>query len=127
MPDRLTLRSLLVLPGERVILRERWESDIDDRLRYPIDPVKKITTARHGGGTGMAAATTPAITWPPAMGLPSPATTGGRSSTKAIASAAPGCASTPISTAPPTPPAWSCPDCVISVAGPSAPTSSPSR
>jgi hypothetical protein len=38
MPDRLTLRSLPVLPGERVILRERRESDIDDRLRYPIDP-----------------------------------------------------------------------------------------
>jgi hypothetical protein len=38
MPGRLTLRSLPVLRGERVILRERRESDIDDRLRYPIDP-----------------------------------------------------------------------------------------
>src|SRR6266496_1696477 len=38
LPGRLTLRSLPVLRGERVILRERRESDIDDRLRYPIDP-----------------------------------------------------------------------------------------
>jgi len=38
MPDRLTLGPLPVLRGERVILRERRESDIDDRLRYPIDP-----------------------------------------------------------------------------------------
>ena len=38
MPDRLTLRPLPVLRGERVILRERRDSDIDDRLRYPIDP-----------------------------------------------------------------------------------------
>lgn len=37
MPDRLRLGPLPVLDGERVILRERGESDIDDRLRYPID------------------------------------------------------------------------------------------
>src|SRR5215470_15581169 len=43
------------------------------------------------------------------MGQPSPATTPGRSSTKATAWAAPGCASIPISTAPPTPSACSCP------------------
>ncbi len=55
----------------------------------------------------MAAAITPASIWPPAMGQPSPVATGGRSSTKAIASAAPGCASTPISTVPPTPSACS--------------------
>jgi hypothetical protein len=38
MLDRLTLGPLPVLRGERLILRERRESDIDDRLRYPIDP-----------------------------------------------------------------------------------------
>src|SRR6266571_4980692 len=38
MPDRLTLPPLPTLRGERVILRERRESDIDDRLRHPIDP-----------------------------------------------------------------------------------------
>lgn len=38
MPDRLTLLELPMLRGERVILRERRDSDIDDRLRYPIDP-----------------------------------------------------------------------------------------
>jgi RimJ/RimL family protein N-acetyltransferase len=38
MPDRLALPPLPVLRGERVILRERRDSDIEDRLRYPIDP-----------------------------------------------------------------------------------------
>jgi [ribosomal protein S5]-alanine N-acetyltransferase len=38
MLDRLTLPALPVLPGERVILRGATESDIDDRLRHPIDP-----------------------------------------------------------------------------------------
>ena len=38
MLDRLTLPALPVLPGERVILRGSTESDIDDRLRHPIDP-----------------------------------------------------------------------------------------
>jgi hypothetical protein len=36
MPDRLT--PLPTLRGERVILRERRESDFDDRLRHPVDP-----------------------------------------------------------------------------------------
>jgi RimJ/RimL family protein N-acetyltransferase len=30
-----------VLPGDRVLLREARESDIDDRLRHPIDPVEE--------------------------------------------------------------------------------------
>jgi [ribosomal protein S5]-alanine N-acetyltransferase len=38
MPDRLALLPLPTLRGERVILRERRDSDIDDRLRQPIDP-----------------------------------------------------------------------------------------
>jgi ribosomal-protein-alanine N-acetyltransferase len=38
MPDRLTLLALPTLRGERVILREPRVSDIDDRLRHPIDP-----------------------------------------------------------------------------------------
>jgi hypothetical protein len=38
MPDRLTLLPLPTLRGDRVILRGRRESDIDDRLRHPIDP-----------------------------------------------------------------------------------------
>jgi RimJ/RimL family protein N-acetyltransferase len=38
MPGRLRPGPLPVLRGERVILRERRESDIGDRLRYPIDP-----------------------------------------------------------------------------------------
>jgi RimJ/RimL family protein N-acetyltransferase len=36
--DRLTLPPLPALQGERVILREHRESDVDDRLRHPIDP-----------------------------------------------------------------------------------------
>jgi len=38
MPDQQTLRLLPVLRGARVILRGRRELDIEDRLRYPIDP-----------------------------------------------------------------------------------------
>lgn len=38
MLDRLTLLPLPTLHGERVILRRRRYSDIDDRLRQPIDP-----------------------------------------------------------------------------------------
>jgi [ribosomal protein S5]-alanine N-acetyltransferase len=38
MPERLTLLPLPPLQGERVLLRRRRESDIDDRLRHPIDP-----------------------------------------------------------------------------------------
>jgi RimJ/RimL family protein N-acetyltransferase len=38
MLDRLALPPLPTLRGERVILRGSRESDIDDRLRYPIDP-----------------------------------------------------------------------------------------
>jgi RimJ/RimL family protein N-acetyltransferase len=36
--DRLTLPPLPTLPGERVILRAWRESDVDDWLRYPVDP-----------------------------------------------------------------------------------------
>jgi RimJ/RimL family protein N-acetyltransferase len=38
MLDRLTLPPLPVLRGERVTLRGSRESDVDDRLRHPIDP-----------------------------------------------------------------------------------------
>jgi [ribosomal protein S5]-alanine N-acetyltransferase len=38
MLDRLALPPLPVLRGERVILRGAAESDVDDRLRHPIDP-----------------------------------------------------------------------------------------
>jgi len=38
MPDRLALPPLPVLRGERVTLRDARDSDIEDRLRYPIDP-----------------------------------------------------------------------------------------
>jgi [ribosomal protein S5]-alanine N-acetyltransferase len=38
MLDRLTLPGLPVLRGERVILRGPRDSDVDDRLRHPIDP-----------------------------------------------------------------------------------------
>ena len=38
MLDRLTLPPLPTLRGDRVILRGPRESDVDDRLRYPIDP-----------------------------------------------------------------------------------------
>jgi [ribosomal protein S5]-alanine N-acetyltransferase len=36
--DRLALPPLPTLRGERVIVRARRQSDVDDRLRYPIDP-----------------------------------------------------------------------------------------
>jgi RimJ/RimL family protein N-acetyltransferase len=38
MPDPLVLLPLPTLRGNRVVLRGRRESDIDDRLRHPIDP-----------------------------------------------------------------------------------------
>ena len=38
MLDSLTLPSLPTLYGERVILRGPRDSDVDDRLRHPIDP-----------------------------------------------------------------------------------------
>lgn len=38
MPDRLALLPLPTLHSHGVILREQRESDIDDRLRHPIDP-----------------------------------------------------------------------------------------
>ena len=38
MRDRLALPPLPVLTGEQVILRAMRDSDIDDRLRHPIDP-----------------------------------------------------------------------------------------
>lgn len=38
MLDRLALPPLPVLRGERTVLRGFRESDIDDRLRHPIDP-----------------------------------------------------------------------------------------
>lgn len=36
--DRLILPSLPTLQGEHVVLRGHLESDVDDRLRHPIDP-----------------------------------------------------------------------------------------
>jgi hypothetical protein len=41
MLDRLALPALPTLRGERVILRGFRESEIDDRLRHPIDPEKE--------------------------------------------------------------------------------------
>ena len=38
MLDSLTLPPLPTLRGERVILRDPQDSDVDDRLRHPIDP-----------------------------------------------------------------------------------------
>ena len=38
MLDRLAVPTLPVLRGERVILRDFVASDVDDRLRHPIDP-----------------------------------------------------------------------------------------
>ncbi len=38
MPDSLPLPPLPVLHGERVLLREPRDCDIEDRLRHPIDP-----------------------------------------------------------------------------------------
>jgi hypothetical protein len=38
MLDSLTLPPLPTLHGERVILRGPRDSDVDDRLRHPIDP-----------------------------------------------------------------------------------------
>jgi [ribosomal protein S5]-alanine N-acetyltransferase len=38
MPDPLPLRPLPTLHGDRVTLRHGRESDIDDRLRHPVDP-----------------------------------------------------------------------------------------
>jgi hypothetical protein len=38
MLDRLALLPLPTLQGERVTLRAAQESDVDDRLRHPIDP-----------------------------------------------------------------------------------------
>jgi [ribosomal protein S5]-alanine N-acetyltransferase len=38
MPDRLALPPIPALRGESVLLRGRRESDIDDRVREPIDP-----------------------------------------------------------------------------------------
>jgi len=47
MPDRLTLPALPALRSERVILRGPRESDIDDRLRYPIDPEEEDAYGSH--------------------------------------------------------------------------------
>jgi [ribosomal protein S5]-alanine N-acetyltransferase len=41
MLDRLALPPLPTLRGERVILRAPRESDVDDRLRHPIDPAEE--------------------------------------------------------------------------------------
>jgi RimJ/RimL family protein N-acetyltransferase len=38
MPDPLPLPPLPVLTGQHVLLREPRDSDIDDRLRHPVDP-----------------------------------------------------------------------------------------
>jgi hypothetical protein len=60
--DRLTLPALPALRGQRVILRGSRESDIDDRLRHPIDPEKRTATAPRGGASEMAGAITPGST-----------------------------------------------------------------
>src|ERR1700751_4675339 len=52
-PDPLPLPPLPVLPGERVVLREPRDADIDDRLRHPIDPEEEDgygSAVRAGGG-----------------------------------------------------------------------------
>src|SRR5215469_16223857 len=41
MLDSLDLPPLPTLAGERVILREPRDSDVDDRLRHPIDPFEE--------------------------------------------------------------------------------------
>src|SRR5215471_9498778 len=41
MLDRLTLPPLPTMQGERVILREPRDLDVDDRLRHPIDPAEE--------------------------------------------------------------------------------------
>src|SRR5215469_16897922 len=41
MLDRLTLPPPPTLQGERVALREPRDSDVDDRLRHPIDPAEE--------------------------------------------------------------------------------------
>jgi len=38
MPDPLPFAPLPVLRGKRVLLRGPRDSDIEDRLRHPIDP-----------------------------------------------------------------------------------------
>ena len=38
MRDRLACRRCPSCRGERVILRDSIKSDVDDRLRHPIDP-----------------------------------------------------------------------------------------
>lgn len=85
MPDRLALLPLPTLRGERVILRKGRDSDVDDRLRHPITRKKKMATARRGGASGIAAATTFARTWLPARARPLPASIAGPWSTKATA------------------------------------------
>jgi len=48
MLARLALPTLPVLPG--AILCDSIESDVDDRMRHPIDPGKRTATARPAAG-----------------------------------------------------------------------------
>jgi hypothetical protein len=100
MLDRLALLPLPRLQGERVILRASRESDVDDRLRHPIDPDEEdgygsswrrewdgrryhsreqLTATRHPARTGSS--------WRywPATGLPSVAIWPAASAAKASA------------------------------------------
>lgn len=45
MLDPLTFLSLPTLQGKRVILRGPRDSDVDDRLRHPIDPEEERISA----------------------------------------------------------------------------------
>jgi hypothetical protein len=63
---------------------------------------KRTVTARRGGGSGTGGASTPESRWPPGMRCRCLASTRGRSSMPAAASAARGSPWTPISTARPT-------------------------
>jgi len=59
MLDSLALPPLPTLHGVRVILRGPRDSDVDDRLRLPIDPEEEDLYGSAWRGSGMAAATTP--------------------------------------------------------------------
>jgi len=95
--DRLILPSLPTLQGDHVVLRGHLESDVDDRLRHPIDPEEE-----DGYGSSWRRE------WDARRYHTRliRASTRGRSSTTATASAAPGSASIPTSTARPI--RWAC-------------------
>ncbi len=111
MLDPLTLLPLPTLPGERVILREPRDSDVDDRLRHPIDPEEEdnygSSWRREWDGRRYHTREHLTATRCP----PDPGTYTWGSNTTATASAAPGFAWTPISTVRPTPWACSSPPC----------------